>query len=253
MSPKLSPTPAIPFSKTFDQRLKLYSVTAAAAGVSILALAQPSNAEVVITRKTIPLNPVNNVFTSIPVDVDRDGIADFSFSINDYFVHSHSIRIGIVPLQGGAVVGTPAVHAPAYASNLMRGAKIGHSARFSSKGFAEVERSFIPYAPSQYERLLYGEWGGNSSNRYVGIRFLINGKTHYGWVRLSVDATQFPLSGTITGYAYETVANKPIVAGIAPAPAVKDTAAVEAPQSKGPSLGMLAAGAEAMPVWRRAN
>ena len=71
---------------------------------------------------------------------------------------------------------------------------------------------------SKYSDL--GQWVGKGSgvrNRYLGLKFVIHGKVHYGWARVSVtlghrrqyeDAT-----GTVTGYAYETIPNKPIVAG----------------------------------------
>jgi hypothetical protein len=251
MLSKLSPITAASFSKTFDHRMRLYSVAAAAAGVSILAWAQPSTADVVITRKTIPLIPVTNGFASASIDLNRDGIPDFSFSITDFQYHSRAAKIGIIPLQGGAVVGVPAEHAPLYASALMRGAKIGPSAHFSSKGFAEVERSFIPYVPSQSLRYVYGEWGGNPANRYVGVKFLIKGETHYGWVRLSVNSTGFPMSGTITAYAYETVPNKRIFAGISPAAAAKNTVGKQNLRARGPSLGMLALGADGLARWIR--
>jgi hypothetical protein len=46
------------------------------------------------------------------------------------------------------------------------------------------------------------------------MKFKIKGKIQYGWARLSVQV-QFPLTitATLTGYAYETIPNKGIVAG----------------------------------------
>ena len=38
-----------------NRQVSLYSLAAAAAGVSMLALAQPAAAEVVITKRTIPI------------------------------------------------------------------------------------------------------------------------------------------------------------------------------------------------------
>ena len=109
-----------------------------------------------------------------------------------------------------------------------------------------------------------GYWGGNLRNRYLGVRFLIKGKFHYGWIRLTVTLNvklnKPTLAATITGYAYETVPGTPILAGTAAiesadAVAEKPTADVRAlgdiPNQSGPSLGMLAAGADALPIWRR--
>ena len=49
---------------------------------------------------------------------------------------------------------------------------------------------------------------------YLGLQFDIKGKTHFGWARVKRTSTNgggFPAE--ITGYAYETVPNKAIVAG----------------------------------------
>jgi hypothetical protein len=55
-------------------------------------------------------------------------------------------------------------------------------------------------------------------DRYVGLRFeidAIGGKVHYGWARLSVsyDKKNCSLQSVLTGYAYETIPNQPIITG----------------------------------------
>ena len=52
------------------------------------------------------------------------------------------------------------------------------------------------------------------------------------------------ISGTITAYAYETVANKPITIG-------STTEMADEPQAPNPSLGMLAMGTDGLTLWRR--
>ena len=47
-------------------------------------------------------------------------------------------------------------------------------------------------------------------DKYLGLRFIIDGKTHYGWVRL--DITSFT-QWVIKDYAYNATPNKPILAG----------------------------------------
>jgi hypothetical protein len=46
----------------------------------------------------------------------------------------------------------------------------------------------------------------------LGVKFSTKGKTHYGWVRLSVSLPP-RIHALITGYACETIPNMPIVAG----------------------------------------
>jgi hypothetical protein len=42
---------------------------------------------------------------------------------------------------------------------------------------------------------------------------MIKGKAHYGWVRMNVEIKGMNFTATLTGYAYETIPNKPIIAG----------------------------------------
>jgi len=102
---------------------------------------------------------------------------------------------------------------------------------------------------------MIGQWG-KKGYRYLGVKFLVKGQTHYGWIRMEVTRKphhQRSLNGTITEYAYETVANKEIGAG-----ATTDDAAAEVKSENeepqhfmGASLGLLALGAEGIPIWRR--
>jgi hypothetical protein len=47
------------------------------------------------------------------------------------------------------------------------------------------------------------------------VKFEIKGKYHYGWARMSVTCQggRLGYTPTLTGYAYETIANKAIIAG----------------------------------------
>ncbi|MGH9493884.1 MAG: hypothetical protein ACRD3B_02705 [Candidatus Sulfotelmatobacter sp.] len=230
-------------SNSFNRNLCLYSVAAAAAGVGVLALAAPAEGKVVVTTKTIHL-PFNQL---VSLDLNRDGITDFQFTLNRLSSAcggDASLTIGIP--AGNAVVGT------GYVSALTRGAAIGPSVNFVRNGPAFVQSSALEYCSGSSERFSGGKWGGNPPNRYVGVKFLIYGATHYGWIRLSAD---FPArlgkqaSATITAYAYETVANKPIKAGSA-ATAVA-SAGFEVMKPAQPSLGLLALGSDGAAIWRR--
>jgi len=87
----------------------------------------------------------------------------------------------------------------------------------------------------------WGKWR-NVNNRYLGFRFEVDGKTHYGWARLNVKANGRVITGTLTGYAYETIPNKPIIAGKTKGPDVITV--------RPATLGHLAAGASAISGWR---
>jgi hypothetical protein len=241
--------------KTLPEILKrninFYSTAATAAGVSMLALAQPAAGEVVITKKTIPI-PVSNYFEGqIPVllDLNHDGATDLSFILSTFAYHSFNAVLEAVPAQGAGVIGGIGTLGRFYGSALLRGARIGPSAHFSSKA-ADLERSEGFDVSSRSSRHVYGKWDSNSPNRYLGVKFLIDGKTHYGWVRLTVNTTG-KITGTITAYAYETVPNKKILAGISENPGSAAQAETVREKLGQPSLGMLALGSDGLAIWRR--
>jgi hypothetical protein len=92
----------------------------------------------------------------------------------------------------------------------------------------------------------FGPWGKGrkSTGPYLGFKFLIDGEVHYGWARVNVKSTFLDLSATITGYAYETVANRPILTGFTSGgvEASSDASQQVQPPVAG-SLGQLAIGA----------
>ncbi len=228
-------------SNKLNRHVGMYSLAAAVAGVSMLALAEPAQGEVVVTKKTIPI-PNLGYSGGVALDLNHDGKTDFTFFNATSFYNGNDFGSAIVWMAGGSVVGQQ------HPSALMRGANIGPSAPFIQVNSYSV-RIEAGYGVQSGSDRLVGDWGGNPKNRYLGVRFLIDGQTHYGWVRSTIitePGTSW--SATITGYAYETVANKPIKAGTA-ATAAANVEASHGPA--GPSLGMLAAGAEAMPLWRR--
>ncbi len=237
-------------TETVDHRTKLYSLAAAAAGVSLLALAHPAEGEVVVTHKNIPI-PLGH---PVSIDLNKDGISDFEFSLT---ATRRNAYLSVKGLMGGKAVGSRAsLRNTPYASALIRGAKIGPSAHFSShKGRAIIENTAATYFNTSlyYPRELYGKWGGNPTNRYLGVKFSIKGETHYGWVRLTVITTppNVRISATITAYAYETVAGKKISAGTTTAAASDGSSRNEGETPLRPSLGALALGTDGVALWRR--
>lgn len=248
-------------SKNIDRQMKLYAAAALAAGVGLMALAQPAESEVVVTKKNIPI-PISQYGGTqylVPVSLNNNGITDFSFSLYSFAYHSAFRILTVYPREGGAVVAkVETTGERPLALELARGAKIGPSAGFSSDNNTEIEDSHANFGyrsgKSYYSKTFAGNWGNNSKNSYLGVKFLINGQTHYGWIRLTVTtATKGAMSATITAYAYETVTNKVIKAGTVTSAAASAGAQAEVRSTKAgnASLGMLAVGAEGLPMWRR--
>ena len=243
-------------SKAFDleRNLKPYAAAAVSAGVSILALTGSAEGTVVVTNTNISFGPGAVAY----VDMNNDGIKDFAFggSAGGYGDHTWYGSLAVFPITGGKVVGGARTVTGPYGSALTSGAKIGPSAHFSSsvaQGQLTLEFSgAFESGPSNYSHVLVGPWGYVGS-RYLGVRFLINGQIHYGWIRMSIDWAH-RMIGTITEYAYETTPNKAITAGAtrngADDSISTDTNTKQSFQS-GPSLGMLALGIDGLPTWRR--
>ena len=99
--------------------------------------------------------------------------------------------------------------------------------------------SVIATSLSDYE--YYGQWN-KVTNRYLGLKFQVKGKKHYGWARLSVTVNKLTITPTLTGYAYETVPSKPVIAG-----KTKGTDVIEAVEPA--SLGHLAQGSAGLAAW----
>jgi hypothetical protein len=236
-------------SEAIDHRLEMYSIAALTAGVSMLALAKPAEAEVIVSRKNIPILPLN---TFVTLDINRDGIADFQFIVTTFAYNVFHADFAEFPLQeGNAVVGAAFTgdYGP-YASALGHRVEIGPAARFTTAGRVNLERSFGRFnsTRSTLSRHTAGKWGGdNLPDRYLGVKFEIDGATHYGWVRITMDISNF--SATITGYAFETIADKPILSGVNQGSDVE--VGPPAQTSNAPGLGVLALGVNGFPLWLR--
>jgi hypothetical protein len=231
----------------------MYALAAGAAGVSLLALSQPADARIVYTatHKNIGANQ------KLLLDLNHDGTTDFTL-LDAYGASGTVINAGLsaVPAAGNAVAGMRSL---AYA--LKPGAVVGPRKVFDGKDlmFIRVEDSVTyPVTSPGYGSWSFSKGHRGVNNRYLGFKFKIAGKVHYGWARLSTAVGQHKrgeITGTLTGYAYETVPNKAIVAGKTKGP---DGAGVETsnasltiPASQPSTLGMLALGAPAHTIWRR--
>jgi hypothetical protein len=238
-------TPA-KLSESIHHQLNSYALAASAAGVGALALAQPAEAKIVYTPAHVVLHARTN--THYNLDVNHDRITDYVL-FHTYSSLGKSSAVGIDNGKGNQVEGNLGTRY-AYAYALKAGAKIGPSAHFTSMvgnmAFINEQGSFV------------GHWANNGNglkNRYLGFEFAIKGETHYGWARASV--SKFPFAVTLTGYAYETIPNKPIIAGkthgaedIDPGPGASLTNPIpDIPQPA--TLGALAMGAPGLSIWRR--
>ena len=226
-------------NSTLDRRLVSYAIAAGAVGVGMLALVQPSEAKIVYTPANVTLNPG---YGNVPLDLNNDGVVDLNFL---YRGITYGTALFAYPVPGNAVVGAT----NGGAAVLPWGARIGPKDPFTSYlgGLIAGRAGCHPYCQS------IGDWP-NKKEWYLGIKFSIAGQTHYGWARLSVSKPLSGFSATLTGYAYETIANKPIIAGKTSGPAVggaADREEILPPKKQQPTLAILARGYDHIAIWRR--
>lgn len=234
---------------SFHRRLNCYALQAGAAGVSLLALAQPSEAKIVYTRT----HHVIGNGDSYNLDLNHDGITDLTLQ-NEYHqtcTHTDGSCRTYETLATKLARDNQVVYNVGFGAVAIKpGFRIGARDAFDG-GLENMAK--VSHATSEP----WGSWI-NVKNRYLGLKFKIAGETHYGWARLSVQV-QFPLTitATLTGYAYETVPNKSIVAGQTEGTDEGDGSirqpqtALGAPTPKPGTLGLLAMGSSGLSIWRR--
>lgn len=187
----------------FDYRLTMYALAASAAGVGMLALAQPAQGKIVYTNTNKGIGPNS----TLHLDLNHDGIADFDLKdthAGTTFGGGYGELSAFPDQQNNAIWGHTRSSRWAYASALFGNVPIGPKGRFlPAWGWMAVQ----PASTS-----CFAPWA-NVTNRYLGLKFVIKGKTHFGWARLDVSCGNGFVSAILTGYAYESIANRPILSG----------------------------------------
>jgi hypothetical protein len=194
-------------SKSVGHRLSVYTLAAGATGVGMLAIAQPAAAKIVYTPADISLIGI------IPIDLNHDGIEDFEMYAANWTDSCVAQWLSVRPEHGqNAIVGY-VTKTFDYASALRRGAHIGKARNFSPKFNLMGLMSACSFNSKTGFRGPWTNGGKGVTNRYLGLKFFVKGKVHYGWARLNVNVTVRDSRGTLTGYAYETIPGKQIIAG----------------------------------------
>jgi hypothetical protein len=215
----------------------MYALAASAAGVGVLALSQCAEAKIVYK----PLDKVIRPNHRYLIDLNHDGKPDFAIKNSFHCDIDNTCTSLVSAIRYGAngVEGTPGTEfTPPGAFALKAGAKIGPGHPFLGRKMAGGGQT------------TQGKWY-NVTNSYLGLKFKIKGVAHYGWARLTVKLEK-GFVVTLTGYAYETTPNKPIIAGKTKgSDEVMPDATVARPSHELGSLGLLALGAPGLSAWRR--
>jgi hypothetical protein len=238
-----------------EKSVSAYASAAVAAGVSLAAMATSAEAKIVYTPAHTPL-PVNQY---VLVDLNHDGIADFGL-YNRAGSQFAALSVGCA-LHSTFKMLPPRGEKCSYQTNQVwgRGMASGRFASALPAGFVvRADKSYFQSGNYPFGAVMgrvgYGRYGHSSTSggqwlyathRYLGLKVVIVGKVHYGWSRFDVTLKHGQINAVLTGYAYETVPNKPIITGKTKGPDVitLDPA----------TLGHLAGGAAQIPAWRGAR
>lgn len=237
-----SALPSERLGEQFHKRLASYAAAAGAAGVGILAMAQPAKAKLVY----VPIDQGVSSYPGLLLNVEETPVirlytgSDSAFSWHGSFLEASGFGLGSG--SGDGVV----QRAP-----LKEGTPIGLGRHFAGTSAMVQVRHFLTGRASTS-----GAWA-NVHLRYLGFQFKFNGQVHYGWARLTVSG----INAVVVGYAYNTVAGQQILAGQTSAdpatqPGPEALANRAAPQLRAEdalrpgSLGMLALGSLGLDIWR---
>ena len=190
--------------KALDKKLAAYVTVATAAGVAMLA-APDAAAEIRYT----PVHILVASGATYWIDLNHDGTNDFGLHRRQIFGGSLLLA---VPGDAGVneVVKAPDGRSDSAAA-LMVGAAIGPNQKFTSRTSYAYGGFFMALVGSSGSQTFFkGPWK-DQINKYVGLKFFVNGEFHYGWARMTV--THDLKWTAVTGFAYETEPNKPIRAG----------------------------------------
>ena len=235
--------PVARVSTMLEKQIGAYIVAASSTAVALVG-GPTASAEVVYTPTHVVVNSGLEGGTSYPIDINNDGTPDFSLYFTRFASH------GLDMLLQFDVVGNQVrypVGGSFSAAALKKNAPIGPEQKFTAKSFSGGGGALM--AASYYYHTVdqFGPWVG-ATNRYLGLKFMIGGKVHYGWARLTLNS----LSGsniqvTLNGYAYETEAKRKILAGQESSNtqeerSTADISSLQLPAQKQPSLGLLALG-----------
>jgi hypothetical protein len=247
-----------------EKSLSAYASAALAAGVSLLAVTKSTEAKIVYTPADVKI-AVNG--GPVPLDLNHDGITDFVLS---NFFRSPTSSTSYGPSFGSLNVGIGSgntrnkfwgrgVYGRGFNGRFASALRPGFNVRASKSYFQKSPKGIMarlffynvhPLArgssSSQFTSSTSGQWLYTKS-RYLGLQFTISGQVHYGWARVAVARAgvgrgKNSIAATLTGYAYETIPNKPIITGKTKGP---DVITLEPA-----ALGHLAQGASGISAWR---
>ncbi len=235
-----------------DKNLLNYAAAATAAGIGLLTLAQPAEAKIIFTSAHIPI--IGNG-PAVPIDLNHDGITDFSI-VFAYGTCEHSKKgihkLGCSFASFDIFAGQPAnqigssqtFNGAQCAALLHDGRAIGPGKKFRG---SEAEL-FGALGTSGFFASECPFTGKGNPGGFLALQFVVGSNTFYGWALVQLTST----GPVLAGYAYENTPGTSITAGDIKGAEKADASHAPAVMDPQPAtLGILANGARGLPFWRR--
>jgi hypothetical protein len=231
---------------TLDRQLLAYAAAATAAGIGLLA--QPAEAKIVYTAANTTIQGNGG---SLNLDLNNDGIADFIISngFPEGVRHpegAFNYGLNVYPGQAGNEIwGVLSAKGWECAAALPPSVKVGPGDAFQSKSVPLFQASGS-YTRGDTEHC---PWASKRRGAFLGLKFVVDGETHYGWAHVTIGGS----STVLNGYAYETVPNRPLLTGKTSGPVESGASFAPAnPVVQQPAtLSLLAQGERGLQLWRR--
>jgi hypothetical protein len=183
-------------TERLESQLLLYTLAASAA----LLMPCVAQAEVVFTPSSAALHGIGN----LAIDLDNDGTVDVTIRVGHCNSFSGYQKVGCISAYGASrfnqieMSGFPFTRAAA----LPTGTTVDASSPFRVRAFMGTGFG------SDY----YGHWS-HVANRFLGVKFVINGQVHFGWIGFRSVYGARALTAKLAGWAYETIPDTLIVTG----------------------------------------
>lgn len=197
-------------------------------------MAAGASAGIVFTPVDPLTGTLENAGDIVPIDFDGDGNREVEIQYTEPVTNNLNIKIEAFPDTGTPNVTDEILADPSQVAGnvsnplaLAFGEDIGPD-ETATRAWQFIGRTNAGSGTSP-SGISGSNGGGNfrfgDPEQFIGVRTIINGQTHYGWVGILItDELDGPtpdqdrLSGLVTGYAFESQPNVAITAGAIPAP-----------------------------------
>jgi MYXO-CTERM domain-containing protein len=255
-SKRVSKKESAPLSESLEKRLAGYALAAGAAGVGLLALAPPAQANIILNTTDTPF--LQN--ESVDIVIGNRGVLGFRdrFTVGEfcsYIACEHTLigSLKVKPLSGAAV--SDFSGSGKFLPREGAGGVVNTQAKFIKSSRIMASNLFTSHTflgiPFITKSFTVGKWANETG--FLGFKFPRNGATYFGWVHMGVYAqARTGEAADIFSFAYENCPNGPIDLGQTTG-GINCSSPPPAPEPGSLTLSLLALGAVGLFALRRRN